>query len=128
MVALRSALTTSATPVTVQPADVTLSNMPAPVQAALYFCALEAVQNAAKHSGAAQLTLTVKQHPDCWTCSVHDDGHGFDVHDSLVNASASGLLNMEDRLGAVGGTLQVHSRPGCGTTITARAPRERFIS
>ncbi len=128
MVALRSALITSAIPVTAQPADVELSDMPAPVAAALYFCALEAVQNAAKHSGAARLTLTVAQHPGCWTLSVHDDGRGFDVHDTVVNASAGGLLNMEDRLGAIGGTMHVHSRPGRGTTITARAPREGSLS
>jgi signal transduction histidine kinase len=124
MVALRSALATSPIRVTLRPADVKLSNVPVPVEAALYFCALEAAQNAAKHSSAAQLTVTVTQHPDCWTLEVHDDGHGFDLHDSLVDDSVGGLLNMQDRLGAVGGTLRIDSRPGDGTTVTARAPRQ----
>jgi signal transduction histidine kinase len=124
MVALRSALTASPIPVTVRPAYRDLSGMTAPVHAALYFCALEAVQNAAKHSSASQVTLMVKEHQDCWTMSVNDDGRGFDVHDSLLNASAGGLLNMEDRLSAVGGSLRVDSPPGGGTTVTARVPRE----
>jgi signal transduction histidine kinase len=128
MVALGAALTGSPVPVTVDPPDPELSNPPPLVEAALYFCALEALQNAAKHSDAGHVTVRVAQHPDCWTLAVQDDGRGFDARDSLLTASAGGLLNMEDRLAAVGGTMHVNSRPGEGTTVTACAPRGSVLS
>ena len=124
LTALRSALATNAIPVTVRPDHLDVSRMVAPVQAALYYCALEAVQNATKHSGASQLTVTLTHHPDAWTLTVHDDGRGFDPNDTLLRASAGGLLNMEDRLGAVGASLAVNSRPGDGTSVQAHVPHE----
>lgn len=126
MAALRSAVTASAIPVIVRPVPPDLPRLPAPVEAALYFCALEAVQNASKHSGANHLTLTVRQDLDCWALIVVDDGNGFDAQDSLVNASAGGMLNMADRLSAVGGTLDISSRSGTGTSVTARVPRDEY--
>jgi signal transduction histidine kinase len=123
MAALRSAVTASATPVSVHPAQ--LERLPAPVEAALYFCALEAVQNATKHSGADHVTLTVQQEGrHSWSLTVVDDGTGFDSEPLLANASAGGLLNMADRLSAVGGTVDISSRSGSGTTVTARVPRD----
>lgn len=123
-VALRSAVAASSIPVSVLASLPLLPRPPAAVEAALYFCALEAVQNAGKHSGASHLTLAVRQDQHCWTLSVVDDGHGFDPQDSVLDASAGGLLNMADRLSAVGGNLDVSSRPGDGTTVTARVPRD----
>jgi signal transduction histidine kinase len=128
VVALRSAMAGSPIPVVVEPPDPELSKLPALVEVALYFCAMEAVQNAAKHSGAAQVTVGVAEHPGCWTLAVRDDGQGFDVQNALLSASAGGLMNMEDRLAAVGGTMHVNSRPGEGTTVTACAPRGSVLS
>jgi signal transduction histidine kinase len=123
LVALRSAVTTSATHVSVHPAQ--FGRLPAPVEAALYFCALEAVQNATKHSGADHVMLTVQQEDQhSWSLTVVDNGAGFDSELLLANASSGGLLNMADRLSAVRGTVEVSSRSGGGTTVTARVPRQ----
>jgi signal transduction histidine kinase len=53
-----------------------------------------------------------------------DDGSGFDSRHALEHASAGGLLNMGDRLGAVGGAVQIRSGSDIGTSVTARVPRE----
>ncbi|USQ75643.1 sensor histidine kinase [Ornithinimicrobium cryptoxanthini] len=126
LVALRSALAASPTPVTVHPAP--LGRLPAPVEAALYFCALEAVQNATKHSGADHVSVEVVQEDQHhWSLTVVDDGVGFDSELLLAEAGSGGLLNMADRLSAVGGTVDVSSRPGGGTSVTARVPCEECL-
>jgi signal transduction histidine kinase len=88
------------------------------VEAAVYFCALEALQNVAKYAGAS--TARVRLHAANGTLGfdVEDDGRGFDP--SAV--SGSGLTNMRDRLDALGGALEVRSSPGGGTTISGRIP------
>jgi signal transduction histidine kinase len=50
---------------------------------------------------------------------VADDGRGFDV---AATSRGNGLTNMEDRLDALGGTLQIASSPGSGTTLRAAIP------
>ena len=109
MAALRSAVATSAIPVTITADDT--ARLPAAVEAALYFCCMEAVQNAAKHSGA-QHAVAVRLSDDSggWRLVVTDDGDGFDPAGS--RAGGSGLANMRDRLDAVGGTVTVTSRAG----------------
>jgi signal transduction histidine kinase len=113
--ALRSAVATSAIPVTIT-ADQTV-RLAATVEAALYFCCMEAVQNAAKHSGGS--TLLVRLSADAGTSRlvVIDDGDGF--HYSGGQSTGAGLANMRDRLDAVGGVLTVTSLRGTGTTVTA---------
>ena len=113
--ALLSGVTASAIPVTVT-ADGT-RRLPAAVEAALYFCCMEAVQNAAKHSGAAAVAVRLSDDRDTIRLAVTDDGTGFDP-DSVQGAGA-GLSNMRDRLDAVGGTVTVASLAGTGTTVTA---------
>jgi signal transduction histidine kinase len=89
------------------------------VEAAAYFCVLEALQNVAKYAEASRATVTLA-HEDGWLrFEVSDDGAGFDP--STV-AKGSGLQNMEDRLAALGGTLTVESAPGAGTTVIGRIP------
>jgi signal transduction histidine kinase len=92
---------------------------PAAVEAALYFAALEALQNAAKHSGARQVQVHVVADPAAVTVTVTDDGRGFDP---AATARGAGLANMRDRLDAVGGELAVDSAPGAGVRVTATAP------
>jgi signal transduction histidine kinase len=89
------------------------------VEAALYFCCLEAVQNAAKHSGASRAVVRVSGDRDGVTLVVSDDGDGFPV---ASVGSGSGLVNMRDRAEAVGGSLRIDSRRGRGTVITVRVP------
>jgi signal transduction histidine kinase len=117
--ALRAAVTTSAVPVTVEAADV--GRLPADVEAALYFCAMEAVQNAAKHAAATAVTVRLSVAADCLRLAVHDDGTGFDPSSPGVEGGA-GLVNMRDRLDAVGGRVSVASAEGRGTTVTAEVP------
>jgi signal transduction histidine kinase len=118
--ALRSAVAGGAIPVTID--DGGVKRLPAKVETALYFCCMEAVQNAAKHSQAGMVSVRLDE--DAYRCqlTVTDDGTGFDQTDTAT-ASGAGLANMRDRLDAVGGTLEVASLQGTGTTVTAVVPR-----
>jgi signal transduction histidine kinase len=89
------------------------------VEAAVYFCCLEALQNAAKHAGASNVRIELQQEDGRLHFSVLDDGVGFDP--ATVSAS-SGLQNMRDRVASVGGSLTVDSRRGRGTTVFGDLP------
>lgn len=89
------------------------------VEGAVYFCVLEALQNAAKYADATSVHVSVEQDEAAITFDVADDGAGFDP-DHVV--PGSGLRGMADRLDAVGGQLEVHSRPGAGTRVCGRVP------
>ena len=89
------------------------------VEAALYFCCLEAVQNATKHAGdAATITVHLGLHGDEIRASVRDDGMGFDG----PAVPGNGLINMSDRLAAVAGRLTIKSSPAEGTDVVCWAP------
>lgn len=118
--ALRSAVAGSAMPVVVDTHG--LTRPPPPIEAALYFCCMEAVQNAAKHSGADTVSVRVDEEADRWRLTVTDDGTGFDQPDAAA-APGVGLSNMHDRLDAVGGTVEVVSLAHAGTTVIAEIPR-----
>jgi signal transduction histidine kinase len=93
---------------------------PADVEAAAYFCCLEALQNAMKHAGP-EATAVVRAWEEGGTLrfSVSDDGAGFDA---AARAGGTGFVNMADRLGAIGGNLRVESTPGGGTTVVGVLP------
>ena len=115
-VALRSAVAASAIPVTIV-AD-GMVRLPPALEVALYFCCMEAVQNAAKHSGASTLVVHLTHHLGQSRLVVTDDGDGFVA--TVATGTGAGLANMRDRLDAVGGTVSVASLVGVGTTVTAR--------
>jgi signal transduction histidine kinase len=118
--ALRAGVAVSMIPVTV---EAEAAARPGPtLEAALYFCCMEAVQNAAKHSGASRVTVRLHDDRRGWRLEVTDDGSGFDQARVLAEGAGSGLMNMRDRLDAVGGTLSVVSARGVGTTVTAVVP------
>ena len=121
--ALRSGVGSSLVPVTV--VSETSGRPPPRVEAALYFCAMEAVQNAAKHSGGGRVTVRLRDEDGQWLLDVSDDGPGFDATHALARGGGAGLMNMRDRLDAVGGTVTVASGAGAGTTISAAAPARR---
>jgi signal transduction histidine kinase len=116
--ALRNASTRFALPVEI---DVDLAERPpADLEAAVYFCCLEAVNNAAKHAGeGATITVSVVEEASWLTFSVADNGLGFDVE---AVAGGQGFDNMRDRVGAYGGDLAVESTPGHGACIRGRMP------
>jgi signal transduction histidine kinase len=93
---------------------------PAETEAAIYFCVLEAMQNAGKHAGDdARLTVTISEADDELRFEVADDGPGFDASAAEMG---HGFVNMRDRLGALGGTLQLDTAPGEGSRIRGQVP------
>lgn len=89
------------------------------VEAAVYFCCLEAMQNAGKHAGeGARMSVTVTASESELCFEVADDGAGFDATDAA--RTGHGFVNMADRLGAIGGSLDVDSAPARGTRIRGR--------
>jgi signal transduction histidine kinase len=89
------------------------------VEAAVYFCVLEALQNAHKHAaGARRLVVTLDgSSGDRLRFSVRDDGGGAaDIREG------AGMTNMRDRLAAIGGEVDIASKPGVGTVVRGHAP------
>jgi signal transduction histidine kinase len=93
---------------------VAVERYPQDVEATVYFCVLEALQNVQKYAGAAQVIVRISAAGDTLRFEVSDDGAGFDTATARKGA---GLTNMADRLEALGGALAVSSQPGAGTTI-----------
>jgi signal transduction histidine kinase len=90
------------------------------VEAAMYYCCMEAVQNASKHAGVhAHISIRLYTAADQLHVEVRDDGSGFEL--ASVD-SGIGLENMRDRLGAIGGLVKIDSEPGHGTLVAAAAP------
>ena len=89
------------------------------VEAALYFCCLEALQNVAKYAGDSRVVVRVAEADGELTLVVADDGAGFDPD---ATARGAGLQNMTDRVEALGGVLTIASTPGEGTTVMASLP------
>ena len=92
-----------------------------PIEAAVYFCVLEALQNAAKHAGeGSEANVSVREEEGALLFDVVDDGAGFDMATGAHHGH--GFVNMSDRVGAIGGTITVESSPGHGTHISGRIP------
>jgi signal transduction histidine kinase len=118
---LAEALTAQArkAPVPVEVRPNGLGRYPQEVEATAYFCVLEALQNTAKYADASRAVVRLTERDAHLTFSVFDDGRGFDVASTRRGA---GLQNMVDRVEAVGGSLEITSTPGRGTTVTGRVP------
>jgi signal transduction histidine kinase len=89
------------------------------LETAVYFCTLEALQNAAKYAQANEVAVSLLEDQGELVLSIRDDGRGFD---RAATPLGDGLQNMADRLEALGGTLTVRSRSGAGTTIEGHLP------
>jgi len=119
--ALPAAAGRASLPVTVD--TVGIGRYSADMEAAVYFCVLEALQNAGKHAGdGASVGVVVAEQDGTLHFEVADNGAGFETSDRTAGEHGHGFVNMADRLGAFGGSLDVRSAPGAGTTITATLP------
>ena len=115
--ALRLKAGRSPVPITLEASGV--GRLPKPVEIAAYFCCLEAMQNAAKYAQANDVTVSIRRQGTELAFSVCDDGAGFEP--STVRRGV-GMRSMADRVESLGGTIEVRSVPGAGTTIAARLP------
>jgi signal transduction histidine kinase len=115
--ALESQARKATVPVTLEPDGI--GRYPQEAEAAAYFCVLEALQNVAKYAEATAVTVRLGQEDGELVFEVADDGRGFDP---ATTSQGSGLQNMRDRLEALGGSVEVVSEPGRGTTVTGRIP------
>ena len=92
---------------------------PQELEAAVYFCVLEALQNVQKYAGASQATVRLRETGVMLQFEVDDDGVGFEIDRARKGA---GLTNMQDRLDALGGSLVIERRTPSGTRVSAALP------
>jgi signal transduction histidine kinase len=115
--ALRAAAERSPLPTTVHATGITRYRPD--IELSLYFCCLEALQNAIKYAGDdATITITLCDH-DWPSFDIRDTGRGCDA---ATIQTGHGYTNMSDRMEAVGGTLTVHAQPGQGVHLHGRVP------
>jgi signal transduction histidine kinase len=91
--------------------------LPAPVEAAAYFVASEALANVAKHAHASHVTIAVIREGRQVVVEISDDGVG-----GADSVKGGGLLGLRDRVEALDGTLRIESTPGHGTRLHAEIP------
>ncbi|MGH2589354.1 MAG: sensor histidine kinase, partial [Actinomycetota bacterium] len=116
-VALEAHARRSPVPVHVRPDSI--GRYPEDVEATIYFCCLEALQNVAKYANASSVEIELRQHDRLVAFEVRDDGVGFDTASA---PRGTGLQGMADRVEAIGGTLRIRSTPGAGTSVAGRVP------
>lgn len=105
--------------------DDDLGGLPAHVPIAAFRVVQEAVTNATRHAAARRVDIEVRRDGATLEVSVQDDGKGFDVGEAIARASAGkalGLLGMQERVGMLGGQIDISSTPGRGTRIHVRLP------
>jgi signal transduction histidine kinase len=119
VVALKSQARKVTVPVHVEAEGV--ERYPQDVEATVYFCVLEALQNVQKYARASRVVVRLRASagPAMLTFEVEDDGTGFETATARKGA---GLTNMNDRVDALGGTVQLISHPGAGTTVSGELP------
>jgi signal transduction histidine kinase len=115
--ALEAQIRRAAVPIELE-ADVSY-RYPREIEAAVYFSCLEALQNVAKYANATRTIVRLDDAPGWLTFTVADNGVGFDP---ARTSFGTGIMGIQDRVEALGGTLEVRSRPGSGTNLTGRLP------
>ena len=94
--------------------------LPPEVETALYRIVQEALTNVVKHSGATRVSVLLTERDHAVAAMVEDDGVGFELEGAREDGL--GLVGMRERIGLVGGRLQVESSAGAGTTVVAEVP------
>jgi signal transduction histidine kinase len=100
--------------------------LPGAVETALYRLVQEALNNAVKHANAKNLWIRAWRERQLVCCSIRDDGRGFDPSQTqaATHGKGLGLVAMQERVSAIGGTLHIHSNLGKGTEISIRVALE----
>jgi signal transduction histidine kinase len=100
--------------------------LPATIETALYRIVQEALTNAAKHSHARNVHIRLECSDGHIRCTIYDDGMGFNVASVLARKTSGslGLLGMQERVNAIGGTLSIQSSPSQGTSLLINLPLE----
>lgn len=93
--------------------------LPAPLETAVFRSVQEALTNAVRHADAACVDVTMRRDADAIIVTVADDGGGFDV---AAARQPFGILGMQERTAALGGDVEITSRPGRGTAVVIRIP------
>jgi signal transduction histidine kinase len=91
------------------------------VATAAYRIAQETFTNAARHSSATRVDVSLAAEDGLLSLSVADNGRGFDTKD-LLDSRGLGVAGMRERASLVGGSLEIHSWPGKGTRVVFRVP------
>jgi signal transduction histidine kinase len=94
--------------------------VPAAIEADVFRIAQEALHNALRHAHAARIEVRLRSEPGRLRLTVSDDGAGFDR--ATVRARHLGLTTMAERARTAGGTLEIDSAPGAGTTVRLEVP------
>jgi PAS domain S-box-containing protein len=100
------------------------------LEIALFRVAQEALTNMRKHAQTGQVRIALRRRGEMVHLEVQDSGKGFDQNAShLQNGPGErvGLAGMQERVGMLGGKLEIQSQPGVGTSITATVPSEEGI-
>ena len=119
--ALRTAVRSA--PIPVRITSTGIGRLPAPLEAAVYFSCLEAVQNATKHSQASLISIDIFEDTGELRFTVSDDGRGFDP----AARTGSGLAGIRDRIESLHGAVTVDSGP-LGSTVGARMPTRDIVA
>src|SRR5208337_2689861 len=82
----------------------------------LYYIVVEALANAAKHSGGSNVDITLQPSGDRWLLTIQDDGVGFSL--PARSEEGMGLRILHYRARVIGATLNLQSQPGSGTRVT----------
>ncbi|WP_081661326.1 GAF domain-containing sensor histidine kinase [Mycobacterium sp. UM_WWY] len=105
--------------------DLAETRVPDHIELALYRIAQECLQNVVKHADASRARLTFTLDDNVARLEIVDDGKGFDTFEHPLGSDEMGgygLLSMAERAEIVGGRLNIRSRPGAGTAVTATIP------
>jgi len=94
------------------------ARFPAQIEGATYFLVAESLANVLKHAGATRARVSLRRQAGRLSVSVADNGNGFEPE----GRRGSGLAGLEDRISALGGVMQISSRPDTGTMVSATLP------
>jgi signal transduction histidine kinase len=121
---LAAGMTSPTTRITVS-ATTAIPRLAEDVEVAVYRIVQEAITNGLRHAESSEIVVSLAVTEGLLRVEVRDDGRGFDVH--TPNRDALGLVSMEERALALGGTLAVQSTPGAGTSVLLTCPLIRRV-